>query len=133
MELKKPPIGGALRIMINFIKYYTIRNSSTFVFFFLMHGFNFIFVPILKNVFFQGTPGLPGPIGDKGIRGDKGDRGLTTTLKGDQFPTGIIEGPPGPPGPPGNDTVIDNSLLFKFVDFTARQYIIDISTYTTAQ
>lgn len=30
--------------------------------------------------------------------GDKGDRGITTTLKGDQFPTGIIEGPPGPPG-----------------------------------
>lgn len=55
--------------------------------------------------FFQGTPGLPGPIGEKGVRGDKGDRGLTTTLKGDQFPTGIIEGPPGPPGPPGNDRV----------------------------
>jgi len=52
--------------------------------------------------FVQGTPGLPGPVGDKGVRGDKGDRGLTTTLKGDQFPTGIIEGPPGPPGPPGN-------------------------------
>lgn len=28
-------------------------------------------------------------------KGDKGDRGLTTTFKGDQFPTGIIEGPPG--------------------------------------
>lgn len=42
-------------------------------------------------------------MGEKGVRGDKGDRGLTTTLKGDQFPTGIIEGPPGPPGPPGND------------------------------
>jgi len=54
-------------------------------------------------IFFQGTPGLPGPIGEKGLRGDKGDRGLTTTLKGDQFPTGIIEGPPGPPGPPGNE------------------------------
>lgn len=38
---------------------------------------------------------------DQGEKGDKGDRGLTTTLKGDQFPTGIIEGPPGPPGPPG--------------------------------
>lgn len=37
----------------------------------------------------------------QGDKGDKGDRGLTTTLKGDQFPTGIIEGPPGPPGPPG--------------------------------
>uniref|UniRef100_A0A1B0CM49 Uncharacterized protein n=1 Tax=Lutzomyia longipalpis TaxID=7200 RepID=A0A1B0CM49_LUTLO len=36
-----------------------------------------------------------------GDKGDKGDRGLTTTLKSDQFPTGIIEGPPGPPGPPG--------------------------------
>lgn len=38
------------------------------------------------------------PQGDKG---DRGDRGLTTTIKGDEFPTGIIEGPPGPPGPPG--------------------------------
>lgn len=27
---------------------------------------------------------------------------MTTTLKGgEQFPTGIIEGPPGPPGPAG--------------------------------
>lgn len=38
----------------------------------------------------------------QGDKGDKGERGLTTTLTGDQFPTGIIEGPPGPPGPPGN-------------------------------
>lgn len=38
----------------------------------------------------------------QGDKGDKGDRGLTTTLSGDKFPTGIIEGPPGPPGPPGN-------------------------------
>lgn len=45
------------------------------------------------NIFFQ-----TGPSGGKGERGDKGDRGITTTLKGDQFPTGIIEGPPGPPG-----------------------------------
>lgn len=37
----------------------------------------------------------------QGEQGDKGDRGLTTTFKGDQFPTGIIEGPPGPPGPSG--------------------------------
>lgn len=37
----------------------------------------------------------------QGDKGDKGERGLTTTLTGDQFPTGIIEGPPGPPGPPG--------------------------------
>lgn len=37
----------------------------------------------------------------QGDRGDKGDRGLTTHFKGDQFPAGIIEGPPGPPGPPG--------------------------------
>ncbi|KAG6439800.1 hypothetical protein O3G_MSEX001091, partial [Manduca sexta] len=36
-----------------------------------------------------------------GDKGDKGERGYTTTLKGDAFPTGIIEGPPGPPGPPG--------------------------------
>ncbi|CAG2053547.1 unnamed protein product [Timema podura] len=35
-----------------------------------------------------------------GDKGDKGERGLTTTLNGDKFPTGIIEGPPGPPGPP---------------------------------
>jgi len=69
-------------------------------------------------LFFQGTPGLPGPIGEKGLRGDKGDRGLTTTLKGDQFPTGIIEGPPGPPGPPGNGIVVDNIYL----DTLARHY-----------
>lgn len=37
----------------------------------------------------------------QGDKGDRGDRGLTTTIKGDEFPTGIIEGPPGPPGPPG--------------------------------
>lgn len=37
----------------------------------------------------------------QGDKGDKGERGFTTTLKGDAFPTGIIEGPPGPPGPPG--------------------------------
>lgn len=37
----------------------------------------------------------------QGDRGDKGDRGLTTTLKSDQYPAGIIEGPPGPPGPTG--------------------------------
>jgi hypothetical protein len=37
----------------------------------------------------------------QGDKGDKGERGLTTTLNGDQFPTGIIEGPPGPPGPAG--------------------------------
>lgn len=36
--------------------------------------------------------------GPKGDAGDKGDRGYTTTLSSDQFPTGIIEGPPGPPG-----------------------------------
>ncbi|XP_025017075.1 collagen alpha chain CG42342 isoform X3 [Tetranychus urticae] len=45
-----------------------------------------------------GKDGLPGPKGDKG---DKGDRGLTTTLDGNAFPTGFIEGPAGPPGPPG--------------------------------
>lgn len=37
----------------------------------------------------------------QGDKGDKGDRGITTTLKGGEFSTGIIEGPPGPPGPPG--------------------------------
>lgn len=37
----------------------------------------------------------------QGDQGEKGERGLTTTFKGDQFPTGIIEGPPGPPGPAG--------------------------------
>lgn len=36
--------------------------------------------------------------GPKGDSGEKGDRGYTTTLNSDQFPTGIIEGPPGPPG-----------------------------------
>jgi hypothetical protein len=36
--------------------------------------------------------------GPKGDNGEKGDRGFTTTLNSDQFPTGIIEGPPGPPG-----------------------------------
>lgn len=48
-----------------------------------------------------GPPGSLGPAGPKGDKGDKGERGYTTTLKGDAFPTGIIEGPPGPPGPPG--------------------------------
>ncbi|XP_047037602.1 collagen alpha chain CG42342-like [Helicoverpa zea] len=48
-----------------------------------------------------GPPGSLGPAGLKGDKGDKGERGFTTTLKGDAFPTGIIEGPPGPPGPPG--------------------------------
>lgn len=37
----------------------------------------------------------------QGDKGDKGDRGLTTTLDGNTFPTGFIEGPAGPPGPPG--------------------------------
>lgn len=70
----------------------------------------------------QGERGEPGPLGEpvsaaaanafsmfkmiydfhsqgpKGDAGDKGDRGYTTTLNSDQFPTGIIEGPPGPPG-----------------------------------
>jgi hypothetical protein len=46
----------------------------------------------------MGKDGFAGPKGDKG---DKGDRGLTTTLDGNAFPTGFIEGPPGPPGPPG--------------------------------
>lgn len=46
----------------------------------------------------QGKDGFAGPKGDKG---EKGDRGLTTTLDGNAFPTGFIEGPPGPPGPPG--------------------------------
>jgi collagen type XIII alpha len=45
-----------------------------------------------------GREGIAGPKGDKG---DKGDRGLTTTLDGNAFPTGFIEGPAGPPGPPG--------------------------------
>lgn len=40
----------------------------------------------------------------QGDRGDKGDRGYTTTLKGEQFPSGVFEGPPGPPGPPGKHT-----------------------------
>ncbi|KAL9899287.1 collagen alpha chain CG42342 isoform 7-T7 [Glossina fuscipes fuscipes] len=48
-----------------------------------------------------GAPGPTGPFGIKGDKGDRGDRGLTTTIKGDEFPTGIIEGPPGPAGPPG--------------------------------
>ena len=57
-----------------------------------------------------GPPGPPGPVGPmgkdgfagpKGDKGEKGDRGLTTTLDGNAFPTGFIEGPPGPPGPPG--------------------------------
>lgn len=44
---------------------------------------------------------LPLCVVPQGDKGDKGERGYTTTLKGDAFPTGIIEGPPGPPGPPG--------------------------------
>lgn len=39
-------------------------------------------------------------MGPQGPRGDKGDRGLTTTLDGNAFPTGFVEGPPGPPGKP---------------------------------
>lgn len=46
-------------------------------------------------------------LASQGDRGDKGDRGITTTLKGDQFPTGIIEGPPGPPGVPGTYSIIN--------------------------
>lgn len=45
----------------------------------------------------------------QGDQGDKGDRGLTTTFKGDQFPTGIIEGPPGPPGPAGMCAIFNKS------------------------
>lgn len=54
----------------------------------------------------------------QGEQGDKGDRGLTTTFKGDQFPTGIIEGPPGPPGPAGRLIyLIDcNYLLLHFIN-----------------
>lgn len=48
----------------------------------------------------------------KGDKGDRGDRGLTTTIKGDEFPTGIIEGPPGPPGPPGRFTIYNNTNMF---------------------
>lgn len=43
-------------------------------------------------------PLIYSPQGPKGDQGEKGDRGFTTTLNSDQFPTGIIEGPPGPPG-----------------------------------
>lgn len=46
----------------------------------------------------------------QGDKGDKGERGLTTTLNGDQFPTGIIEGPPGPPGPPGKIIIYKNGF-----------------------
>lgn len=53
-----------------------------------------------------------GPPGNKGEKGDKGDRGITTTLKGDQFPTGIIEGPPGPPGTKG---IIIRNLCQKYI------------------
>lgn len=45
----------------------------------------------------------------QGDKGDKGDRGFTTTLKGEQFPTGVFEGPPGPPGPPGKHT---NEIIY---------------------
>ncbi|CAG0885126.1 unnamed protein product [Darwinula stevensoni] len=54
-----------------------------------------------------GEPGMPGPVGEPGStglsgeKGQKGERGLTTTIDGDSFPTGFLEGPPGPPGPPG--------------------------------
>ncbi|OQR68315.1 endonuclease-reverse transcriptase HmRTE-e01-like [Tropilaelaps mercedesae] len=42
-----------------------------------------------------------GKVDEQGDKGEKGDRGLTTTLDGNTFPTGFIEGPAGPPGPPG--------------------------------
>lgn len=50
----------------------------------------------------------------KGDQWDKGDRGLTTTFKGDQFPTGIIEGPPGPPGPAGESKNFINFKNFPY-------------------
>lgn len=45
-----------------------------------------------------GPPGPPGPVGAQGERGERGERGLTTTLDGNAFPTGFVEGPPGPAG-----------------------------------
>lgn len=45
-----------------------------------------------------GPPGPMGPMGPQGPRGDRGERGLTTTLDGNAFPTGFVEGPPGPAG-----------------------------------
>lgn len=41
---------------------------------------------------------MPGPPGPQGPRGERGERGLTTTLDGNAFPTGFVEGPPGPSG-----------------------------------
>lgn len=46
----------------------------------------------------MGPPGPAGPAGPAGPPGEKGDRGLTTTLDGNAFPTGFVEGPPGPAG-----------------------------------
>lgn len=46
----------------------------------------------------KGEPGEQGPVGPAGPvgpRGDRGERGLTTTLDGNAFPTGFVEGPPG--------------------------------------
>lgn len=57
----------------------------------------------------------------QGEKGDKGERGLTTTLKGDQFPTGIIEGPPGPPGPPGRVTIV---FGFFSVDMKVNDFVV---------
>lgn len=70
----------------------------------------------------------------QGDKGDKGERGLTTTLNGDQFPTGIIEGPPGPPGPPGNLMIAFKQITEKkkklvylcclFISMLVSQFII---------
>lgn len=49
----------------------------------------------------KGDRGDAGPLGAPGPKGDKGDRGVVTTVNSEDFPNGIIEGPPGPPGPPG--------------------------------
>lgn len=57
----------------------------------------------------------------QGEQGDKGDRGLTTTFKGDQFPTGIIEGPPGPPGPSGPAGMYPMSVYILFIVSKTQQ------------
>jgi hypothetical protein len=55
----------------------------------------------------------------QGDKGDKGDRGLTTTLDGNAFPTGFIEGPAGPPGAPGPagppGRKVNKSQLLQFI------------------
>lgn len=72
----------------------------------------------------------------QGDKGDKGDRGFTTTLKGEQFPSGVFEGPPGPPGPPGkhiNEIIcvreINDRTIQRVVCVLVRKAGVTVTSY----